>query len=51
MELTHSILWIGAAPLADRSDGQPAMSLLDLKRPKVDGREGLRQIKAIRRSR
>jgi two-component system, response regulator len=30
---------------ADRSEGQPAMILLDLKVPKVDGLEVLRQIK------
>lgn len=31
---------------ADRSDGQPALMLLDLKMPKVDGMEVLRQLKA-----
>src|ERR1700722_15033001 len=31
---------------ADRSDGQPAVVLLDLKLPKVDGLEVLRQIKS-----
>jgi CheY-like chemotaxis protein len=33
---------------ADRSDGEPALMLLDLKMPKVDGMEVLRQIKADR---
>ena len=31
---------------ADRSDGQPAMILLDLKVPKADGLEVLRQIES-----
>jgi two-component system response regulator len=31
---------------ADRLNGQPALVLLDLKMPKVDGREVLRQIKS-----
>ena len=31
---------------ADRADGQPAVVLLDLKMPKVDGLEVLRQIKS-----
>jgi two-component system response regulator len=31
---------------ANRSDGEPALMLLDLKMPKVDGMEVLRQIKA-----
>ena len=31
---------------ADRSEGQPALMLLDLKLPKVDGLEVLRQIKS-----
>lgn len=33
-------------PFADRSDGQPAVVLLDLKMPKVDGLEVLRTIKS-----
>ena len=32
-------------PFADRTNGQPAVVLLDLKMPKVDGIEVLRQIK------
>jgi two-component system response regulator len=31
---------------ADRADGEPALMLLDLKMPKVDGMEVLRQVKA-----
>jgi two-component system, response regulator len=33
-------------PFADRTNGQPAVMLLDLKMPKVDGLEVLRQIKS-----
>ena len=33
-------------PFADRADGNPAVVLLDLKMPKVDGIEVLRQIKS-----
>ncbi len=33
-------------PFADRTDDQPAVVLLDLKMPKVDGTEVLRQIKS-----
>jgi CheY-like chemotaxis protein len=33
-------------PFADRANGQPAVVLLDLKMPKVDGLEVLRQIKS-----
>jgi CheY-like chemotaxis protein len=33
-------------PFADRTNGQPAVILLDLKMPKVDGMEVLRQVKA-----
>jgi len=33
-------------PFADRTDSQPAVVLLDLKMPKVDGIEVLRQIKS-----
>lgn len=32
-------------PYADRANGQPAMVLLDLKMPRVDGIEVLRQVK------
>ena len=32
--------------LAERTDGQPVVVLLDLKRPKVDGLEVLRQMKS-----
>lgn len=35
-------------PFAGRSNGQPAVVLLDLKMPKVDGLEVLRQIKGDR---
>ena len=33
-------------PFADRTDSQPAVVLLDLKMPKVDGLEVLRQMKS-----
>jgi CheY-like chemotaxis protein len=33
-------------PFADRSNGQPAVVMLDLKMPKVDGLEVLRQMKS-----
>jgi len=33
-------------PFAGRADGQPSVVLLDLKMPKVDGLEVLRQVKA-----